>query len=114
MSFPLRRHLAAILLLAGSLAAAPASAQIADHLQCYRARDDARVTGTADIDATQFGLSQDCRIKRTRFFCAPAAKSDVHVNVDPLLPLAAPPAAGDYVCYKAICPNTNIPDQTVT
>ena len=26
----------------------------------------------------------------------------------------APPAPGDFVCYKAICPNTNLPDQTVT
>ena len=118
MSFPLRllhaRRLAAIFLVAGSLAACPTSAQPADHLECYRGHDDIRLNGIVDIDSTQFGLTADCRIKKARLFCAPAKKSVVEVNVGPILPVFGGPVPGDFICYQVRCPRSNNPSQTVT
>jgi len=119
MPFRLRlthvRASAAILLLASSLGAGPASAQLhADHLECWRGHDNVRLRGVVEIDNAQFGLPKDCRIKPAQFFCAPAAKSVVEVNVGPLLPVSGGRVPGDFVCYRVRCPKTDIADQTVT
>src|SRR5882724_2533307 len=117
MSFGLRlTYACAILLLAASsLGAGPASAQLhADHLECWRGHDNTRLRGIVEIDNAQFGLPKECRIKPARFFCAPAAKSVVEVNVGPLLPVSGGRVPGDFVCYSVRCPKTDIADQTVT
>jgi hypothetical protein len=111
---------------AGLLAglAATASAQV-DHEKCYKIKDPIKLKGIVDLTTPQFGLEPGCKIGKAKYFCAPASKL-VLSAVDkatglPIvpLPLYAPDAPVDRICYKVKClvppppfpPNQNVTDQ---
>ena len=99
-------------------AAAPATAQVADHLKCYRIKDPLKLAGTADLNTPQFGTDAGCILKNATLFCVPATKTNVtatdKATGTPITPLpVSGPQPGDRICYKAKCPNL-LADQSVT
>jgi hypothetical protein len=101
---------------------APARAQVADHLECYKLKDLLKLSATADLESPQFGLDSGCSISKAKLFCVPATKTNVSVTnkatglpIAPL-PFATAPQAGDQICYKVKCPPriTPIADQSAT
>ena len=92
-----------------------------DHEKCYKIKDPAKIKGKVDLTTPQFGLEPGCVVSGAKYFCAPASKSNVVVTsagtpVVPL-PLYAPPAPVDRICYKVKCPVPPPPfppDQNVT
>ena len=88
---------------------APAVAQVADHLKCYKVKDPLKLAGTADLDTPQFGVDAGCQISRAKLFCVPATKTHVVVadktTKEPIAPLpVSGPDPGDRVCYTVKCP----------
>ena len=87
-------------------AAAPVAAQ--DHEKCYQISDPAKIKGTVDLTTPAFGLEPGCKIGPAKWFCSPASKSAVAVTANKVpvvpLPLYAPPATVDRICYKVKCP----------
>jgi hypothetical protein len=102
------------------VAPAVGRAQLEDHLKCYKVKDPVKLTGFVDIDSTQFGLEAGCKIKPGKFFCVPVTKTVVaaedRTTGSPItpLPVAAPPAPGDRMCYKIKCPLNAIASQEIT
>lgn len=93
------------------LIAAPALAQVPDHLRCYRIKDSApRASYTADLvpGVPQLPAEPGCRIKvPATMLCTNASKTNV-VPAPPGAPGGIP--TGRFVCYKARCER---PDVTV-
>ena len=85
-------------------------AQTNDHLKCYQVKGDLRLKGLVDIETPQFGLEPGCKIKKAKFFCVPATKSNVDLvngsTQEPItpLPVSALPAPGDRLCWQVRCP----------
>jgi hypothetical protein len=101
------RSIVALAMLA--VIAAPAQAQVPDHLKCYTIKDPLALAGIVDLDSPQFGLEAGCRISRAHLFCVPATKTVVSAMDKktgmPISPLpVSGPDAGDRVCYKIKCP----------
>ena len=113
MSFPLRvmltRTATAVLLLAAVLGAgAPARAQVADHLKCYKMKDQLKLAGLADLNTPQFGADPGCKISGAKWFCVPASKTNVTATDKttglPITPLPVTGSnPGDRLCYKVKC-----------
>ncbi len=107
------------IMLGAVLIAGAVQAQTNDHLKCYQVKGDLKLKGLVDIETPQFGLEPGCKIKKAKFFCAPATKSNVDVvdgekqPITPLL-LSAPPAPGDRICWQVKCPEPFPPDTEVT
>ena len=98
--------------------AAPTTAQVPDHLKCFKVKDPLRPAGTADLNTPQFGADAGCILKKAMLFCVPATKTNVTVTDkatgNPITPLpVSGPDPGDRICYKAKCPNVPA-DQSVT
>lgn len=109
---------------AGLLAslAATASAQV-DHEKCYKIKDPIKLQGIVDLTTPQFGLEPGCKIGKAKYFCAPASKTVISATDKatglPIIPLPvyAPDAPVDRICYKVKCPVPPPPfppDQNVT
>ncbi len=85
-----------------------ATAQVPDHLKCYKIKDPvAKVAYTADLGAS--GLlpaDSGCVIKMPgKLLCVDTTKT----NVSPPPPGADPgPEAGRFVCYKVKCPKQTL------
>jgi len=99
--------------------AAPAGAQVADHLKCYKIKDQLKLAGTADLDTPQFGLDPGCKISKATLFCVPGTKTNVSVidksTGNPITPLPVTgPDPGDRICYKVKCPEPFPPDTEAT
>jgi hypothetical protein len=109
--------LAASVLWAAALAP-PATAQVADHLECYKIKDPVKLNGFADLETPQFGLDPGCKIAKAKLFCAPATKTVLEASdgSTPITPVdfSAAPAPGDRICYAVKCPKEELPDQEVT
>ena len=77
-----------------------------------------KLKGIIDLDSPQFGLDENCRIRRAKYFCIPTSKSvnEVKDGRDPLdpLPFVGSPAPGDRICYTVSCPKRDLPDQFVS
>jgi hypothetical protein len=112
------------LVVAVALGFALSSAYAQDHEKCYQIKDPAtKLKGFVDLTTPQFGLEPGCKLGPAKYFCAPASKSNVAV-IDkntglPVvqLPVYAPPATIDRICYKVKCPTPPPPfppDQNVT
>jgi hypothetical protein len=108
---------AATVLLAGL--AATASAQ--DHEKCYKIKDPAKIKGLVDLTTPAFGLEPGCKVGPAKYFCTPAFKTFVSATSAgaPIVPLPvyAPPAPVNRICYKVKClvpPPPFPPDQNVT
>lgn len=105
----------------GLLAILATTASAQDHEKCYKIKDPAKIKGFVDLTTPQFGLEPGCKVSAAKLFCAPASKSNVTITslgipVVPL-PLYAPPAPGDRICYQVKCPIPPPPfppDQVVT
>jgi hypothetical protein len=111
----------AVVVLAVVLDAVLSSAQVPDHLQCYKVRDPLLLSGTVDLDSPQFGAAPGCKIARGTppLFCVPATKIVVAVRDratgQPITPLpVAGPDPGDRLCYKIKCEAPSPPDTEVT
>lgn len=100
---------AALVLPAGS---APAQDVFGDHLECFKIKDEVKLKGVVDMETFQFGVADNCKISKTKFFCAPAQKSvesvvDKKAKGDGVITPATvrPPNAvlGDQICYKLKC-----------
>src|SRR5690349_11954852 len=109
----------AVLLAIGS----SATAQVSDHLQCYKIKDTSLVLkGTVDLDDTLSGLLSPCKISSAKMFCTPGSKSNPNVfNIT--TPITVLPHTGvaipddqNRLCYKVSCPKLDPPEanQTVT
>jgi hypothetical protein len=86
--------------------AVTASAQVSDHLQCYKVKDPAaRRTYTATLDGLV--IQPGCVVKvPAELVCTDAEKS----NVSPTPPGAPPgPSPRTYGCYKLQCPRVTLP-----
>jgi hypothetical protein len=109
---------------AGLLAglATTASAQV-DHEKCYKIKDPVKLKGIVDLTTPQFGLEPGCKIGKAKYFCVPASKTVISavdkatgLPIAPL-PVYAPDAPVDRICYKVKCPVPPPPfppDQNVT
>lgn len=102
---------AALAFLAGS--AGPVSAQVADHLKCYRIRDPiTSVRYTANLQ----GLTAQpgCTVKaRAKMLCVATTKT----NVSPTPPgggPSSPSAAGKFLCYRVKCARQNLAGQALS
>jgi len=99
--------------------AAPARAQVADHLKCYKIRDPVKLAAVVDLDSPQFGLEAGCKVTPAKMFCVPARKTVISA-VDkatglPITPLPVTgPDPGDRICYKVKCPEPFPPDTEAT
>lgn len=119
----MQRSVSRLVLLAGMLSAAVASAQTneLDHLLCYRMRDPLTAHARFDLLAKlqpEFSragctLAPDDDDSVRSQFCVPASK----VNVDAdghHADLGGPPLSTDYVCYRIDCPpGVNPPNKII-
>jgi hypothetical protein len=100
--------------------AGAATAQVPDHLECYKVRDPLRLKAIVDLNSAQFGADTGCKLTGTSLFCVPGTKAvqsaEQRKPRAPIVPLSfwAPPQPGDLVCYKARCPRPFPGDQQVT
>ena len=94
-----------------AFASAPATAQVADHLECYRLKDSlARTIYTADLSG--LAVEPGCTVKvPATLMCVETPKQ----NVSPTPPGApSSSAAGRFLCYKVKCAKQTIPAELVT
>jgi hypothetical protein len=103
-----------VIALAGSCAA-----QVADHLECFKAADALRFRAIVDLESPRFGLAPGCSVSRAKLVCVPARKSLTALTDTsgaPLagLPVTGPPIATASVCYKVRCPAPPIAGVEVT
>lgn len=100
------------------LLASTASAQVADHLQCFKIKDPVVLKGVVDLDSPQLGVAAGCKVSKAALYCVAAEKSVVSAadRGQPLVPLPhrGADAGAARVCYKAKCPAAALPDQPVT
>jgi len=100
------------------LLATGASAQPADHLQCFKIKDPVALKGVVDLDSPELGAAAGCKVSKAALLCVRAAKTVVSASNggQPVVPLPheGADAGARRVCYKAKCPATVLPDQLVT
>ena len=100
-----------------------ASAQVADHLRCYKIKDTAIVLkGTVELQDQLSGPLATCKISKAAMYCRASEKTNPLV-VNIATPIMTLPYTGvaiaddqDRICYKVSCPKVDPPiaDQTVT
>src|SRR5258705_1169291 len=83
--------------------ASPASAQVADHLKCYRLRDTlTSVKYTANL--TGLAVEPGCVVRaRGKYLCVSSTKTGV-TPTPPGGGPTAPGVAGKFICYRVKCP----------
>ncbi len=101
----MKRRTAFVSMLTTILISTGASAQVADHLQCYKIKDSQtakRYTATLSPADAAFATAPGCRVKvPAKYLCIDTVKS----AVTPAPPGApAGQAAPNYLCYKTKCP----------
>jgi sugar lactone lactonase YvrE len=94
----LRVGLLLLLFVAGASAEA-----VQDHLECFRSEDPQPQRAIVAFDAPDVGMTLGCRLRRARYYCAPAAKT-VLAHDAPLLPVRGPALSTGRLCYKVDCP----------
>jgi hypothetical protein len=93
------------------LLASPASAQLHDHLKCYKVKDAASFSATVDLQPANLTFEADagCTIKvRSREVCFPVEK-DLLTTTSPQLDIHGADLTNAYLCYKIRCPETTLP-----
>jgi hypothetical protein len=108
----------AVVSAAGFLAGYATIASGQDHEKCYKIKDGVKIKGTVDLATPDFGLDPGCKVSGAKYFCAPAIKTNPVVTSNGLpvvpLPLYAPPAPRERICYKVKCPAVPPVSQNVT
>jgi hypothetical protein len=102
--------------------AGTASAQVPDHLQCYKIKDSIVLKGTVDLQDQLSGPLSACKISKAGLYCRASTKTNPQVlNIaTPITPLPFTGVAladdQDRICYKVSCPKLDPPvaDQVVT
>jgi len=92
----------AVLAVAVAFATAAFAQPASDHLACYGVKDPVR-KGPSTLTLTNAGVTQSCRIgSRAQLACLETVTS----NVVPAPPGGgpAPGNAGQFLCYKLVCP----------
>jgi hypothetical protein len=100
-----------------------ASAQVPDHLQCYKVKDTAIILkGTVDLEDTLSGPLSPCKISKAALYCRGSIKSNpnvfnitTHIDTNGFTGVALADDQ-DRICYKVSCPKLDpaVADQTVT
>jgi hypothetical protein len=100
----------------------PATAQVPDHLQCYKIKDSSIVLkGTLDLEDQLSGPLSPCKISSAKLYCRATVKSNPNV-LNITTPISPLPYTGvavadnqDRLCYKVSCPKLDppVPDQLV-
>ncbi|HEY2774249.1 MAG TPA: hypothetical protein VGK20_09380 [Candidatus Binatia bacterium] len=108
-----RSRAAAFAALIASLAfAGRASAQLHDHLECFKAADTQSASAVADLrplDTAPFEVDAGCTIKvRSRQICFPVEK-DLVSSTAGHAAVAGPDLANPYICYSVRCPPSTLP-----
>src|SRR5262249_40844733 len=120
---PMNFRPSAVVMVLGIALASSASAQVQDHLQCYKAKDLSLVLkGTVDLNDGLSGPLAGCKVSSAKMFCMGTAKtnpafSTVRTAFTPLQYTGQPvPSDQMRICYKASCPKLDPPeaDQLVT
>ncbi len=112
----MRHRIAFIVAWAVLLGSPLASAQPADHLQCFKIKDPIKLKGVVALDAREYGLDPACKISKARMICIGAEKTlieafDRKERIFPLL--LGGPEADTRVCYKVKCPRRKLPNPLV-
>lgn len=93
--------------------ALPASAQVDDHLLCFKVKDPLKLAGVVDLvlpsDVQAFVDDGRCFLSTPKEYCVPVTAAVVEAEdratkqpID-LLPIDGPPGPNDRVCYKLKC-----------
>jgi hypothetical protein len=92
------------LVLLALLRAVAASAQPADHLQCYKAAPGLRVKGSLDVAPADGALpaAAGCKVRGPVAYCAPATTANVHTTPAPGNGAPGPPQMR-HLCYRIKC-----------
>ena len=94
------------------LLATPVSAQLHDHLKCYKVKDTASFSATVDLrpaDGATFELDVGCTVKvHSRELCVPVEK-DFVASDGPHLDISGQELANAFFCYKLRCPASVLP-----
>jgi len=90
-----------------------ASAQVFDHLKCYKMKDAHNFTAGADLTPFQnppFPVEPGCKIKvKGKEFCIPVDKDLIPgASNAPSAPVVGQALQNDFICYKMKCPNTGV------
>jgi len=105
------------------LGGAVATAQAADHLKCYKVKDNGKFNAAVALTALQeqFGVNENCTVKgKANLFCVPVEKTVQSFEgldkngASVQIPLAGDDLADDRVCYKVKCPKVDIAPELVT
>jgi hypothetical protein len=105
---------------AGLLGLASAASAQNTHEKCYKIKDTIKLKGIVDLATPQFGLDPGCKIGKAKYFCVPGSKTVISAvdtaTMMPIVPLPvyAPDAPVDRICYKVKCPAAVPPAPTVT
>jgi hypothetical protein len=94
-------------------AARPASAQVGDHLKCYRIRDTL-VSVKYTANTTGLAVQAGCVVRaRAKSLCVSTTKTGV-VPTPPGGGPSTPGPAGKFLCYRMKCPpHAQIPGQSL-
>jgi len=95
------------------LLAAPASAQLHDHLKCYKIKDTSTSSAAVDLrplDIANFEVDAGCTLKvRSRQVCFPVNKGLISTT-GPHFDVNGQALANPYLCYKVRCPSAVLPE----
>jgi len=104
---------AALLALGFFALASPASAQLHDHLKCYKVKDTANFRATVDLRpllSAPFEVDANCTVKvRSRQLCFPVAKG-VASSEGPSLDVSGQELENAFLCYTVKCPRAPLPE----
>ena len=82
---------ATLLGIALSAAAVPVSAQVHDHLKCYKMKDHLKLEAEGDLITPRFGHEYQCRVSKAQLYCVPSAKTNVSaIDTSTKLPIGLP------------------------
>lgn len=95
------------------LFASSASAQLHDHLKCYKVKDTSALSATVDLrplDGINFEVDAGCTVKvRSRQVCFPVEK-DLVSSTGPDFDVNGQELANPFLCYKVRCPEAAVPE----
>ena len=98
---------------AACLLATPATAQLHDHLKCYKAKDPSSFSAIVDLrpaDDSLFEVDAACSIKvHSRQVCF-AVQKELNTSTSPHLDINGADLANAFLCYKIRCPEAAVPE----
>jgi len=117
------RRALSLAVVAVTLGGAVATVHAADHLKCFKVKDNGKFNAAVALTALQeqFGVNENCTVKgKANLFCVPVEKTvQTFEGLDKngasvQIPLAGDDLIDDRVCYKVKCPKVDIAPELVT